>query len=107
MNNHTAHILGQITASLSLVVGLLGTAPFTGALLLIPFLLPVAALVVWRGAIIAGLLSLLFCVLAIAISPLRIVQLFEWPFVVTWLGLCSVAIIFCAFRSTRKTIRAE
>lgn len=102
MSNHTAHILGQITAALSLIVGLLGVAPFTGALLLIPFLLPIAALVVWRGAVTAGLLSFLFCVFAFAISPLRIAQLLEWPLVVAWLGLCSVAIIFGAFRNTRK-----
>lgn len=104
MNNHTAHILGQITAALSFIVGLLGIAPFTGAIILIPFLLPVAALVVWQGAVTVGLLSLLFCVLALAISPLRITQLLEWPLVVAWLGLCSVAIIFGVFRSTRKTI---
>lgn len=101
MNNRTAHILGQITASLSLVVAILGAAPFTGAVLLILFLLPVAAHVVWRGAVTAGLLSWLFCVISIAISPLQIAQILEWPLVVAWLGLCSGAIFFGAFRSTR------
>ena len=92
MSNRAVHILGWVIATLSLAVALLGAAPFTPAIFLVAFLLPVAAFVTWRGAVV-GNLSLLLCMFAFAISPLPMGQLFEWPLAVAWLILCSVAII--------------
>ena len=45
MSNRAAHILGWVTVTLSLIVGLLGAAPFTPAIFLVAFLLPAAAIV--------------------------------------------------------------
>ena len=101
MSNRAAHILGWVTAALSLAVGLLGAAPFTPAIFLVAFLLPAAAFVAWRGAVVAGILSLLLCVFAFAMSPLPMAQLIEWPLAVAWLGLCSAAVVFGAVHGAR------
>lgn len=101
MSNRAAHILGWVTVAISLVVGLLGAAPFTPAIFLVALLLPVAALVAWRGAVVAGLLSFLLCVFAFAISPLPMAQLIKWPLAVAWLGLCLVAIVLGVFHGIR------
>ena len=66
MSNRVAHILGWVIATLSLAVGLLGAAPFTPAIFLFAFLLPAAAFVAWRGAVVAGILSLLSAMLGAA-----------------------------------------
>ena len=96
MSNRAAHILGWITVAISLVIGLLGAAPFTPAIFLIALLLPVAALAAWHGAVFAGLLSSLLCMFAFVISPLPMSQLIEWPFAIAWLVLCSFAVILSA-----------
>lgn len=103
MSNRAAHILGWVTVTLSLIVGLLGAAPFTPAIFLVAFLLPAAALVAWRGAVVAGLLSLLLCMFAFAISPLPMAQLIKWPLAVAWLGLCSVAVVLSAVHGIRTS----
>lgn len=105
MSNRATHILGWVTVTLSLIVGLLGAAPFTPAILLVPFLLPVAALVAWRGAVVAGLLSLLLCMLAFAISPFPMAQLIKWPLAVAWLSLCSVDVVLSAVHGSRSSKR--
>ena len=92
MSDRAIHILGWVTVAVSLMVGLLGAAPFTPAIFLVALLLPVAALVAWHGAVVAGFLSFLFCMLAFALSPLPMTQLIEWPFAVAWLGFCLVAV---------------
>jgi hypothetical protein len=102
VQNSYAQTLGQITVALSLIVGLLGAAPFTPAILLIAFLLPTAAFVSWRGAIFEGLLSLLLCIIALIISPLRIVDLFESSFAVAWLIFCSAVVVFGAVRQSKS-----
>ena len=89
MRNRATHIIGWATAAISLIVGLLGAAPFTPAIFLVAILLPVAALVAWRGAVVAGLLSLLLCMFALAISPLSMDDFIKVPFAVVWLQLCG------------------
>ena len=101
MSNRAAHIIGWFTVAISLIVGLLGAAPFTPAIFLVALLLPIAALVAWHGAIVAGLLSFLLCTFAFAISPLPMSQLIEWPFAVAWLVLCLFAVILSAVRGVR------
>ena len=104
MSNRAAHILGWVTATLSLAVGLLGAAPFTPAISLVAFLLPVAAFVAWHGAVVAGILSFLLCVFAFAISPLTVAELIQWPqwpLAVAWLGLCSAAVVLGAVHGAR------
>ena len=101
MSNRAAHILGWVTATFSLAVGLLGAAPFTPAIFFVAFLLPAAAFAAWRGAVVAGILSLLLCVLAFAISPLPMAQLIEWPLAVAWLGLCLAAVVLGAVHGAR------
>ena len=105
MSNRAAHILGWVTVAISLVVGLLGAAPFTPAIFLVALLLPVAALVAWRGAVVTGLLSFLLCMFAFAISPLPMTQLIKWPFAVAWLVLCSFAVILGAVHGVRISSR--
>jgi hypothetical protein len=95
----SARILGWINAGVSLVVGLLGFAPFTPAILLVAVLLPLAALVVWSGATLAGLVSAMLCVLALVISPLQMVQLVQWPWALAWLVACLLAVIAGVLRS--------
>ena len=97
MSNRATHVLGWVTVTLSLIVGLLGAAPFTPAIFLVVFLLPAAAIVAWRGAVVTGLLSLLLCIFAFVISPLPMAQLIKWPLAVAWLGLCLVAIVLGVF----------
>ena len=101
MSNRAAHILGWVTAILSLIAGLLGAAPFTPAIFLVAFLLPAAAFVAWRGAVVAGILSLLLCVFAFAISPLPMAQLIQWPLAVAWLVFCSAAVVLGAVHGVR------
>ena len=101
MSNHAARILGWVTATLSLAVGLLGAAPFTPAIFLVAFLLPAAALVAWHGAVVTGILSLLLCMFAFAISPLPMAQLIQWPLAVAWLSLCLVAVVLSAAHGIR------
>ena len=101
MSTRAAQILGWVTVAISLVVGLLGAAPFTPAIFLVTGLLPVAALVAWRGAVVAGLLSFLLCMFAFAISPLPMTQLIPWPFAVAWLVLCSLAVVLGAVHGVR------
>lgn len=105
MSNRAAHILGWITVAISLVVGLLGAAPFTPAIFLVALLLPVAALVAWHGAVVTGLLSFLLCMFAFAINPLPMTQLIKWPFAVVWLVLCSLAVILGAVHGVRISSR--
>ena len=105
MSNRAAHILGWFTVAISLVVGLLGAAPFTPAIFLVTLLLPVAALAAWRGAVVAGLLSFLLCMVAFALSPLPMTQLIKWPFAVAWLVLCSFAVILGAVHGVRISSR--
>ena len=93
MSHRTAQILGWVTVAISLMVGLIGFAPFTPAIFLVPLLLAIAALVAWHGAVVAGLASFLLCIVAFAISPLPISQLLKWPLAVPWLGLCLVAVV--------------
>ena len=93
MSNRATHILGWVTVAISLIVGLLGAAPFTPAIFLVTLLLPITAFVAWRGAVVVGLLSFLLCILAFAISPLPMTQLIKWPFAVAWLNLCLVAVV--------------
>lgn len=102
MSNRAAHILGWLTVTLSLIVGLLGAAPFTPAIFLVTFLLPAAVLVAWHGAVVAGLLSLFLCMFAFAISPLPMAQLMKWPLAVAWLSLCSVAVVLSAVHGIRS-----
>jgi len=101
MSKRTSHILGWVTVTISLIVGLLGVAPFTPVIFLVAFLLPIAALVAWRGAVVPSLLSLLLCVFAFAISPLPMAQLVKWPFAVAWLGLCLVAVVLSVIHGIR------
>ena len=96
MSTRAAQILGWVTVAISLVVGFLGAAPFTPAIFLVALLLPVAALVAWRGAVVTGLLSFLLCMFAVAISPLPMTQLIQWPFAMAWLVLCSFAVVLAA-----------
>lgn len=98
-------IFGCATVTLSLVVALLSAAPFTPAVLLVAFLLPAAAVLAWKGASIAGSLSLVFCALALVLSPMRMAQLLEWPAVVAWVSIASLAVvagIVSTVRSGRK-----
>ena len=104
-SSRAARILGWFTVAISLIVGLLGVAPFTPAIFLVALLLPVAALVAWHGAVVAGLLSFMLCMFAFAISPLPMSQLIKWPFAVAWLVLCSFAVILSAVHGVR--IRAK
>ena len=101
MSNRAAHILGWFTVAISLIVGLLGAAPFTPAIFLVALLLPIAALVAWCGAVVAGLLSFFLCMFAYAISPLPMSQLIKWPFTIAWLVLCSFAVILGAVHGVR------
>lgn len=101
VRSRAAHNLGWIIVALSHIVGLLGTAPFTPAIFLIGFLLPAAAFVAWHGAVVTGLLSLLLCIFAFAVSPLPMAQLIKWPFVVAWLSLCLVAVVLSAAHGIR------
>jgi hypothetical protein len=101
MSSRAVHIIGWFTVAISLIVGLLGAAPFTPAIFLVALLLPVAALVAWRGAVVAGLLSFLLCMFAFAISPLPMSQLIKWPFAVAWLVLCLLAVILSAVHGVR------
>ena len=101
MSKRAAHILGWVIVTLSLAVGLLGAAPFTPAIFLVAFLLPAAALVAWHGAVVTGLLSLLLCMFAFAISPLPMAQLIKWPLAVAWLSLCLVAVVLSAVHGIR------
>ena len=101
MRNRATHIIGWATAAISLIVGLLGAAPFTPAIFLVAILLPVAALVAWRGAFVAGLVSLLLCMFALVISPLPMGDLIKVPFAIVWLVLCSVAVILGAVHGIR------
>ena len=106
MTNRAAHILGWITVAISVVVGLLGAASFTPAILLVAFLLPVAALAAWHGAVVAGPLSFLLCLFAFTISPLPMTQLIKWPFAVVWLVLCSFAVILGVVHGIRMSRRS-
>ena len=101
MSNRAAQILGWVTVAISLMVGLLGVAPFTPAIFLVALLLPVAALVAWHGAVVASLVSFLLCIAAFAISPLPTSQLVKWPLAVEWLGLCLVAVVLGAVHGIR------
>lgn len=101
MSNRAAHILGWVTVAISLLVGLLGVAPFAPAIVLIAFLLPTAALVAWHGAVVPSFLSLLLCVFAFVISPLPMIQLINWPLAVVWLSLCLVAVVLSAVHGLR------
>lgn len=103
MRNRATHIIGWATAAISLMVGFLGAAPFTPAIFLVAILLPVAALVAWRGAVGAGLLSLLLCMFALAISPLSMDGLFKAPFAIVWLMLWSAAVILGAVHGIRNS----
>ena len=105
MSNRAAHIIGWVTVATSLIVGLLGAAPFTPAILLIAILLPVAALVAWRGAVVAGSLSFLLCVFAFAISPMSMDDLIKVPFAIVWLVLCSIAVILSAVHGVRTSAK--
>ena len=89
------------------VVGLLGAAPFTPAIYVLALLLPVAALVAWRGAVVTGLLSFLLCIFAFVISPLPMAQLIKWPFAVAWLVLCSFAVTLGAVHGVRISNRRD
>lgn len=101
MSNRATHILGWVTVVISLIVGLLGVAPFTPAIFLVTLLLPIAAFVAWRGVIVAGLLSFLLCIFAFTISPLPVTQLIKWPFAVAWLSLCLVAVVLGTIHGIR------
>ena len=101
MTNRATHTLGWLTVTLSLIIGLLGAAPFTPAIFLVTFLLPAAALVAWRGAVVAGLLSLLLCTVAFAISPLPVAQLDTWPLALAWLVIGWVAVVLGAVHGIR------
>ena len=105
MSHRATRILGWVTVAISLLVGLLGAAPFTPAIFLVTLLLPVAALVAWGGAVVAGLLSFLLCMLAFAISPLPMTQLIQWPFAMAWLVLCSFAVVLGAVHGVRISSR--
>lgn len=99
MSIRTARILGWVSAVVSLLVALLGFAPFTPAILLVAVLLPLAALVVWCGATVAGLVTAVLCVLALVISPLQIAQLLQWPWALAWLVACLLAVMAGAIRN--------
>ena len=101
MSNRATHIIGWFTVAASLLVGLLGAAPFTPAIFLVAILLPVAALLAWCGAVVAGLLSFLLCVFAFAISPILMDDLIKVPFGILWLVFCSVAVILSAVHGVR------
>lgn len=106
MSKKRKRIFGWAIVTLSLVVALLSAAPFTPALFLIALLLPAAVVLAWRGASVAGLLSLAFCALAFVLSPLRVVQLLEWPAFVGWVSFTSLAVIagiISTVRSERKS----
>ena len=105
ISNRATRMLGWVTVAISLFVGLLGAAPFTPAIFLVTLLLPVAALVAWGGAVVAGLLSFLLCMLAFAISPLPMTQLIQWPFAMAWLVLCSFAVVLGAVHGVRISSR--
>lgn len=107
MSNRAAQILGWVTVAISLMVGLLGVAPFTPAIFLVPLLLAIAALVAWHGAVVAGLVSFLLCIVAFAISPLPISQLVKWPLAVAWLGLCLVAVVLGTVHGIRISSKSR
>lgn len=85
-------IFGWLVVALSLIVVLLSAAPFTPAVFLVVLLLPAAAVLAWQGSAIAGLLSFASCVLAFVVSPLQVSQLLQWPTVVMWLVISSLAV---------------
>jgi hypothetical protein len=99
MPRRFARMVGWISAGVSLLVGLLGFAPFTPAILLVAVLFPLAALVVWFGAAVAGLVSAGLCVLALVISPLQMAQLVQWPWAMAWLVACLLAVMAGVMRS--------
>lgn len=101
VSKRSARTLGWAIVALCLVVGVLGAAPFTPAVVLVALLLPAAAFVAWHGAVVAGLLSLVLCTLALAVSPLSTAQLFESPLAVAWLSLGSVAVVLGAVHGSR------
>ena len=101
MSKNAARILGWVTVTLSLAVGLLGSAPFTPAIFLVTLLLPAAALVAWHGAVVTGILSLLLCMVAFATSPLPMAQLIKSPLAVAWLSLFLVAVVLSVAHGIR------
>jgi hypothetical protein len=99
MSLRFARIVGWISVVVTLLVGLLGFAPFTPAILLVALLLPLAALVAWCGATGAGLVSAVLCVLALVISPLQMAQLVQWPWALAWLVVCLLAVMAGVLRT--------
>jgi hypothetical protein len=97
--------LGIILVAVSVIVALLGMAPFTGALFLIGVLLPAAAVLAYRGAVASGLLTLAIGHIAMAMSPLKFQQFVtEMPMSFAWVVLCSIAVIVCAVRGVRQRL---
>lgn len=100
-SNRTAHVLGWVTVVLSLMVALLGAAPFTPAIFLIALLLPAASFVAWHGAVAAGLLSFLFCIAALVLSPFPMAPLANSLAALLWLVFCVVAVVMSLIHGVR------
>lgn len=101
MSKRAAHVVGWITAALSLIVALLAAAPFTPAIFFVALLVPAAAMVACRGAVAAALLSIFLCLSAFAVSPLTWSTLAQWPLANVWLGLCLIAVVLCSIHRVR------
>lgn len=96
MRNRAVYGIGWTTVALSLIVAFLAAAPFTPAIFLVALLLPAAAMLACRGAVVVAFLSFSICLFAFAVSPLTWSMLVQWPLVTAWPGLCFVAVVLCS-----------
>lgn len=68
-----------ILVAVSAFVAWLAIAPFTGAVLLVAVLLPLAAFNVWSGLLVPGLAATMLCALALYVSPMPFDKLWDVP----------------------------
>lgn len=93
--------ISWINAILAAVLFLLSLAPFTPALAAFAFSVPVAVATARRGLALPSLLAVFFFALAVALSPVPLPQLLQWPSVL-WLLTLSAGGLYIVAELTRR-----
>lgn len=75
---------------LSFGASFLAAAPFTPAIWLSLFLLPIAVLMVWKNAILPGALAVVLCISAFWTSPYPLIH---EPAILLWIAVHLIATI--------------
>jgi hypothetical protein len=97
-----SQLIGWCSAIIALFTVAASLAPFVPSVLFIAFLLPAAAFSAWRGAVLPSLLTVLFCVAALAVSPIPIASLFKLSLFSVWIAICIIAVVIGQIHGRRR-----